>query len=96
VSYCSPSALPLAHARPPPAPRLGAETSVSAGPSSLTPRAASGAQLMALAYDNGGHIVNGVEVPTQGFNVFASVTNSGAYVRASAAAATPAAGAALR
>lgn len=34
-------------------------------------------QLQELAYGDG-HTVNGVVVPTQGFNVFASVTMSGA------------------
>lgn len=37
-------------------------------------------QLQKLAYDNEGHLVNGVNVPTQGFNVFASLTHDGVFV----------------
>lgn len=46
---------------------------------SLCCRCVARKQLQELAYGDG-HVVNGVTVPTQGFNVFASVTMSGALV----------------
>ena len=32
-------------------------------------------QFQQLAYDDAGHDVDGIKVPTQGFNVFAALTN---------------------